>query len=116
MAKDIQQIINQLALFVDERDWDQFHNPKDLAMQISIESAELMEHFLWRDQDEIRTHLAKHKDEIGEELADVLHNVLLMVRKLDIDLLAASERKLAKNRAKYPVHNSKGSHQKYTEK
>jgi NTP pyrophosphatase (non-canonical NTP hydrolase) len=110
--KDLQLIIRQ---FVDERDWDQFHNPKDLAISLSLEAAEVMEHFQWKNADEMAEHVKKMKTEVGEELADVFYWVLLLANKMDVDLVQTFEKKMEKNRAKYPVEKAKGSHKKYTE-
>ena len=104
-----------IRTFCDERDWDQFHNPKDLSISLALEAAEVMEHFQWKSPEEMMEHVAKRKDEVGEELIDVLFQVLLMANKLDIDISAAFEKKMAKNAAKYPVEKARGSHKKYTE-
>ncbi|HEY0965161.1 MAG TPA: nucleotide pyrophosphohydrolase [Candidatus Saccharimonadales bacterium] len=110
--KELQAMIRQ---FVDDRDWDQFHNPKDLAISLSLESAEVMEHFQWKNTDEMAEHAKKMKNEVGEELADVFYWVLLLANKLNIDLVGAFKKKMKKNQAKYPVAKAKGSHRKYTE-
>ena len=101
--------------FVDERDWNQFHNPKDLSISLSLEAAEVMEHFQWKNPEEMAKHSIDKKDDVGEELADVFYWVLLLANKLDIDLVDAFKKKMDKNRAKYPVAKAKGSHKKYTE-
>ncbi len=90
------------AQFVDERGWERFHQPKNLAMSIAIEAAELMEHFQWR---EVSDKPAKTSIDspIAEELADVLAYVLCMANALDLDLTGAFYRKMEKNRSKYPV-------------
>lgn len=101
-----------LRAFVDERAWDAFHSPKDLAVSLSIEAAELLEVFQWRDLQ--AAHLtAADRERIGEELADVLMYAMLLADKADIDLLAAVERKLALNRAKYPADKARGRADKY---
>jgi len=110
--KELQKMIRQ---FVDDRDWDQFHNPKDLAISLSLEAAEVMEHFQWKNTDEMAEHAKKMKNKIGEELADVFYWILLLANKLDIDLVDAFKKKMEKNQAKYPVAKAKGSHKKYTE-
>lgn len=110
--KDLQARIRQ---FVDERDWDQFHNPKDLSISLALEAAEVMEHFQWKNLKEMAKHSVDGKEDIGEELADVFYWVLLLANKLDIDLVSAFEKKMQKNEAKYPVEKAKGSHKKYTE-
>jgi dCTP diphosphatase len=101
--------------FRDERDWKQFHNPKDIALSLVLEAAEVMEHFQWKNTDEIKKHIKTHKHEIGEELADVLYWVLLMANDLQIDLPEALNKKLTKNAKKYPIEKAKGTHKKYTQ-
>lgn len=101
--------------FCTERDWDQFHNPKDMALSLTLEAAEVLEHFQWKNDEEIAKHLALHKDDIGEELSDVMYWVLRMADRFDVDLLDAFDKKMAKNATKYPVHKAKGNHKKYTE-
>lgn len=110
--EDLQKMIRK---FCDDRDWDQFHNPKDLSISLALEAAEVMEHFQWKNEAEMSTHSKDHKDDIGEEIADVFYWVLLLSNKLDIDLVDAFQKKMAKNDAKYPVAKAKGSHKKYTE-
>lgn len=109
---DLQKMIRA---FCDGRDWDQFHNPKDLSISLALEAAEVMEHFQWKNEDEMTTHIEKYKTEVGEELADVFYWVLLLANKLDIDLVAAFQEKMEKNAQKYPIEKAKGNHKKYTE-
>ena len=101
--------------FSEERDWDQFHNPKDLSISIVLESTEVLEHFQWKNHEEMSKHSTDKKDDIGEELADVLSYLLLLANKLNINLADAYKDKMKKNRAKYPIEKSKGNHKKYTE-
>jgi len=100
--------------FRDARDWKQFHNPKDCAISLSLEAAEVLEHFQWKSKDEIDEYLKDHKGDIGEELADVLYWVLLMSNDLDIDISEALKKKMEKNDKKYPVEKIRGKHTKYT--
>lgn len=109
---DLQALIRK---FCDDRDWDQFHNPKDLSISLALEAAEVMEHFQWKDAAEMAHHAKHRKEDIADELADVFYWVLLLSSKLDVDLVKAFERKMAKNEAKYPVDKARGSHKKYTE-
>lgn len=109
---DIQKVIRK---FCDDRDWDQFHNPKDLSISLSLEAAEVLEHFQWKSPEEMARHVVDKKVEVGEELADVFYWVLLLANKLDIDLVDAFEAKMRKNEAKYPVDKAKSSHKKYSE-
>ncbi|HUB93897.1 MAG TPA: nucleotide pyrophosphohydrolase [Verrucomicrobiae bacterium] len=105
----------QIRKFCDDRDWDQFHNPKDLSISLALEAAEVLEHFQWKNADEMAQHARDKKGEVGEELADVFYWLLLIANKLDIDLVDAFEAKMRKNEAKYPIEKARGSHKKYTE-
>ena len=106
----IEQLRDIVRQFVDERDWQQFHSPKNLSMALAIEVAELMEHFQWIAPDESR-HVGdspeKLKD-VREELADVLCYVLAIANELDIDLAMALRDKMKKNAAKYPAEEFRG--------
>jgi len=112
---DIKQLTKRIIDFRDARNWKQFHNPKDLALSLSLESAEVLEHFQWKNGEELDLYVKNHKDDIAEELADVLYWVLLMSHDLDIDILDSLQRKMDKNEAKYDLEKSKGNHKKYTE-
>ena len=105
-----------LRAFIDEREWDQFHTPKDLAVGLNVEAGELLEHFQWRSPsaDELRADPRKY-EEVRDEVADVFMYAMLLADKLGFDVLAASRAKLAKNRAKYPVEKARGNPKKYTE-
>jgi NTP pyrophosphatase (non-canonical NTP hydrolase) len=102
-----------LLKFRSERDWEQFHNPKDQALSLVLESAELLEHFQWKNGKELKAHLKANKTEVADELADVLGWVLLMANDLKIDLDAAFRKKLADNARKYPVEKARGTAKKY---
>jgi NTP pyrophosphatase (non-canonical NTP hydrolase) len=112
---DLQDLQNKIVAFRDDRNWKQFHNPKDLAISLSLEASELLEHFQWKTADEVQKHLEQNKDDVADELADVLYWVLLIANDLNIDVVAASQRKMDKNNKKYPIEKSKGNHKKYTE-
>lgn len=101
--------------FRQARDWKQFHNPKDCAISLSLEAAEVLEHFQWKSSEEVESYIKSDKSKISHELADVLYWVLLMATDLDIDIECAFYEKMTKNEAKYPVAKAKGSHKKYTE-
>lgn len=111
---DIKELTEKIKNFRDARDWKKFHNPKDVALSLVLEATEVLEHFQWKSQSEIEEYLKKNKEDIGEELADVLHWVLLMSHDLGIDISRALEKKLAKNKKRYPVAKSKGKHTKYS--
>lgn len=112
---EISRLTDLILDFRNKREWKQFHNPKDVALSLVLEAAEVMEHFQWKTLDEISDYVSKEKDRIGDELADVLYWVLLMSHDLGIDVGSALERKIKKNAEKYPVEKAKGSHKKYTE-
>ena len=112
---DIEKLQGRIVGFRDARDWKQFHNPKDLAISLTLEATELLEHFQWKSQEEMEEYVVAHKTEIGEEIADVLYWVLLMSNDLEIDVVKALARKMDINEAKYPEDKAKGNHKKYTE-
>lgn len=103
--------------FIDERDWAKYHNPKDLAISIAIEAAELMELFQWMGEKEAQSILenAERSARLEEELADIIILCLSLANVSSIDLARAVTKKLEKNRDKYPVHLVKGNYRKYTE-
>jgi dCTP diphosphatase len=106
---------DQLRKFAAERDWDQFHSPKNLAMSVSVEAGELLEVFQWLTEAESRALSPEAKAAASEEIADVLLYLVRLGDQLGIDLVAAAQRKLAKNAQKYPVEKSRGNNKKYTE-
>ena len=110
-----EQLKKKVADFRDERDWKQFHNPKDLATAISIEAGELQELMLWVKEKDLDATCGLKLGRIQEEMADVLIYLLSMANVLDIDLSFAVNSKLAKNAEKYSVEKSKGNALKYTE-
>ena len=111
----IQELTKRIIDFRNARDWKQFHNPKDVALSLVLEATEVLEHFQWKSEQEIGEYVKSNKDEIGEELADVLYWILLMSHDLDIDLFDALNKKIEKNERKYPVSKSKGVATKYTD-
>ena len=112
---NFQENADRIISFRDERDWKQFHNPKDMAISLVLESTELLEHFQWKNDTEISEHLETKRSEVADELSDVLYWVILMANDLDIDLNKALSDKMDKNEAKYPVEKARGNHKKYTE-
>lgn len=110
---DIKKLTEKIKKFRDERDWKQFHNPKDIALSLVLEAAEVLEHFQWKSQSEIEEYLKKNKEDVGEELADVLYWVLLMSSDIGIDVKKALIKKMKKNEEKYPPDKSRGKHTKY---
>jgi dCTP diphosphatase len=108
--------LTQAALrFRDERDWAQFHNPKDMALSMSLEVAELLELMQWKNGRELTTHLKKRRTEAAHELSDILYWVLVIAHDLRIDLGEAFHDKLMHNAKKYPIERAKGKAKKYTE-
>ena len=115
MSTDLQQLQAELRQFAQDRDWNQFHSPKNLATALSVEAAELLEHFQWLTEEQSRTLPQDRLDQIGEEIADVLLYLAQLSDKLGIDPMEAAKRKLLRNAEKYPVDRAKGSSKKYTE-
>lgn len=113
MNEALNEIIVKIKEFRDERDWAQFHDPKSMAASITIEAAELLEHFQWKSKEEADKYVLTHKEEIAEEIADTAMYLFELVDNLQIDLLSAMEKKLKKNSEKYPVDKAKGVHTKY---
>lgn len=114
MPHSLDDLTLALRAFAEERDWDQFHSPKNLAMALAGEVGELLEHFQWKTQADSAALSADDRAEVEDEMADVLLYLVRLADKLDVDLLAAAERKLAKNAAKYPADVVRGSSKKYT--
>ena len=106
-----QETIDQILKFRDDRDWKQFHNPKDLAISISLEAAELLEVFQWSAED---VTCSDKIDKIKEELADVANYCVLMANACGLDLDEIVREKIKRNEEKYPIEKSKGSKRKYT--
>lgn len=111
---DLKELTEKISKFRDERDWNRFHNHKDMAISIVIEAAELLEHFQWHRRN-TPEYLQEHREEIGEEIADVAIYLIELTDNLGLDLRQIIEDKLKKNAKKYPVHKIKGSDKKYTE-
>lgn len=111
----IKRLTKEIITFRNRRKWKQFHNPKDVSLSLVLEAAEVLEHFQWKNADEMKAHVKKNKAAIGEELADVLYWVLLLSHDLNIDIEKALDTKLKINNAKYPVDKARGKHAKYTE-
>lgn len=103
-----------LKTFVTDRDWDQFHSPKNLSMSLAIEVAELMEHFQWITVEASReiVHDPAHRENISDELADCLSYILAIANTANIDLAAALEAKMKKNELKYPAEKSRGNYRR----
>ena len=105
----------QLREFAEARDWNQFHSPKNLSMALSIEVAEILEHFQWLTEEQSNNLPKKKLKEIESELADTLIYLIRLADKLNLNLLSAAQNKIKLNEKKYPVDKSKGNAIKYTE-
>ncbi len=106
---------DRLRRFASERDWDQFHAPKNLAMALSVEAAELLEHFQWLSERESGRLSPKQLARVREELADVLLYLVRLADKLGVDLFEAACDKMKRNARKYPVRKARGTSRKYTD-
>ena len=115
MSTDLHQLQAELRKFAKDRDWDQFHSPKNLAAALSVEAAELLEHFQWLTEEQSKALSQDRLDQVGEEIADVLLYLVRLSDKLGIDPMEAAKRKLIRNAEKYPIDRAKGSIKKYTE-
>lgn len=114
-VSDLVALRDQIRTFVDERDWDQFHSPKNLAAALSVEAAELLEPFQWLQVGDAGELGSKNLAHVRHEAADVLVYLVRLADKLDIDLMAAVAEKMVLNREKYPADRVRGDSRKYTE-
>lgn len=110
---DIKKITEAAIAFRDARDWEKFHTPKNLAIALSLEAGEVMEHFLWKSDAEIAKYAKANKEEIADELADVLHYLVTLAHTLGVELPKASAAKFKKTALKYPIEKAKGKATKY---
>ena len=121
MAKDKERTFHEIKEFVkkyaEERDWDQFHNAKELAIALSIEASELLEPFRFKSKEEVEGLFKdpKKREDIEDEMADIIYFLFRMAQRYNIDLSEAFERKMEKSAKKYPVEKAKGSNKKYNE-
>lgn len=114
-GESIEGITQRILRFREERDWLQFHNPKDLALSLILEASEVIELTQWKDGETLVSHLKERRKDLADELSDVLYWLLLLAHEFDIDLVEAFEQKMKKNEAKYPVEKARGRSEKYTE-
>jgi len=112
---DFDSLTKRLCEFADARDWDQFHSPKNLTMALSVEVAEIVEHFQWLSEEQSNNLPRKTLDKVETELADTLLYLVRLADKLEIDLLSAAQRKIEINEEKYPVEKARGNAKKYTD-
>ena len=115
MNDSIRSLTDRIQAFVDARDWRQFHNPKDLAVAIAAEAGELMQHFVWQQDDQIGQRVEKQRDEIASEVADVAILLFEFADNLGLNLGDVMAAKMAHNEERYPVHKAKGNNRKYSE-
>lgn len=111
----LEALRERLRTFVQERDWEQFHSPKNLAMAMIVEAAELVEHFQWMTEQESRELSAEKREQVAHEIADTFVYLLRLSDVLGIDLIAAANAKIDLNAQKYPAEKVRGSNAKYTE-
>ena len=114
-SSDLDTLTQRLRDFADARDWEQFHSPKNLTMALSVEVAEIVEHFQWLTEEQSNDLPEQTLDKVETELADTLLYLVRLADKLDIDLLDAARRKIEINEQKYPVEKSRGNAKKYTD-
>ena len=112
---DLESLRDQLRTFASERDWDQFHSPKNLAAALAVEASELLEHFQWLTEAQSQQLPPETLNEVSNEVADVLLYLIRISDKVGIDLIAAANAKILLNAEKYPVEKARGSSRKYTE-
>ena len=115
MIDQLQDLKERLCQFSEERDWDQYHSPKNLAMALIVEAAELVEHFQWITQEQSQSLPDDKRTEVEAELADILIYLVRIADKLDVDLYRAALAKLQHNSEKYPADQVRGLSKKYTE-
>jgi dCTP diphosphatase len=114
-SQALDQLRDALREFAAERDWDQFHSPKNLASALAVEAAELLECFQWLTEAESRQLTPQQQAQAREEMADVLNYLVRLADKLEVDLLAAARDKIEKNALKYPADKSRGNAKKYSD-
>ncbi|HZF15577.1 MAG TPA: nucleotide pyrophosphohydrolase [Steroidobacteraceae bacterium] len=114
-TKTLDDLARRLRQFAADRDWDQFHSPKNLAMALVAEAGELAAEFQWLTEEESRAPKADERARIQAEAADVFNYLVRLADKLGIDLIAAAQEKIADNERRYPVEKARGSSRKYTE-
>jgi NTP pyrophosphatase (non-canonical NTP hydrolase) len=115
MPDSLNELAQQLDRFARDRDWQQFHSPKNLASALMVEAGELLEHFQWLTEDASRTLTPEKRDAVGAEAADVLLYLIQLTSALGIEPIAAAQAKMKQNALKYPVARAKGNSKKYDE-
>lgn len=115
MDNEMEALRLAIRKFAEDRDWDQFHSPKNLASAVSVEAGELLEQFQWLTEKQSQSLSNGQKTRVKDEIADVLIYLVRLADKLDVDLIATARDKIARNAHKYPVDKARGSNKKYTE-
>ncbi|MCH8474060.1 MAG: nucleotide pyrophosphohydrolase [Opitutales bacterium] len=115
MSKSLQELKEELRVFIADRDWEKFHSPKNLTMALAGEAGELLEQFQWLTEEESYHLAADKKVSVGEEIADILIYLVRLADELEIDLLSEAFGKIEKNAVKYPVEKVRGKATKYTD-
>jgi len=115
MDNYLEDLKDRLRKFADDRDWDQFHAPKNLVMALSVEASELLEHFQWLNEQQSHELPADKLREVSHEMADIFIYLMRLSDKLGVDILKAVEEKIVMNERKYPADKVRGSSKKYTE-
>jgi len=111
---DLKTLTDQIIKFRDERNWRQFHTPKDVVLSLLLEAAELAEHVQWKNSKELEAYIGEQTEALGEELSDILYWVLLISHDFGVDLEEAFARKMRKNEEKYPADKARDRHDKYS--
>ena len=112
---ELELLRDKLRTFAADRDWDQFHSPKNISMALAVEASELLEHFQWLTEAQSHKLLPEKREEVAQEIADVLLYLVRIADKLNINLVDAANKKLTLNAKKYPAEKSRGNNKKYTE-
>ncbi len=115
MVSELEALRKRIKIFADERNWNQFHSPKNLAMALIVEAGELVELFQWLNQRESQNLTPEKLQAVEEELADIFIYLIKIADKLDVDLVTAAQKKISLNESKYPSTTVRGSAKKYTE-
>jgi NTP pyrophosphatase (non-canonical NTP hydrolase) len=115
MPSSLESLTAEICAFRDAREWQQFHNPKELAVAITAEAGELLQHFVWQTPEQSEQRVRDRKDELSAEMADVAILLLEMAHNCGVNLAEAVRAKLAHNEERYPVGKAKGSNKKYSE-
>jgi len=115
MTSNIKDLTEKNLKFRDDRDWGQFHTPKNLAISLVLEATEVLEHLQWKTDEDFKEYLKTHREDFADELGDVFNYLVQLSHAAGVDLLDAAEKKIKKNAKKYPIKKAKGSAKKYNQ-